>query len=83
MMKYEHEIRNIISKTLSLTQSADAIMSDTDLQTVGMDSLSFINLVLEIENYFEVEFPDEKLIISEACSINELCNIIITAMQDP
>ena len=81
MIKYEHEIREILSRTIFLTQPIDTITSDSDLQTKGMDSISFIKLVVEIENCFEFEFPDEKLIISEACSIQELCNIISAAIE--
>lgn len=78
-MKYEQEIREILPRAITLTQSIDTIAIDTDLQTVGMDSLSFVRMVVEIENIFDFEFPDEKLIVSEAGTIQELCNILSLA----
>lgn len=78
-MKYEQDIRETLSRTIMLTQSINTIDIDLDLRMVGMDSISFIRLVVEIENIFDFEFPDEKLIISEACTIQKLCDIISAA----
>lgn len=76
-MKYQNEIMEIIKDTINLTESVDHISLDTDLQNVGMDSLTFVRVVIEIENLFNVEFPDEKLIISQAGTVKKLCTIVM------
>ena len=78
MMKYQDEITKIIKDIIILTETIENIRIDTNLQDVGMDSISFIKVIIEIESYFNIEFPDEKLIITQAGTIKDLCDIIIT-----
>lgn len=75
-MKYENEIREIIAKVIHLTVPEDEIKLDTNFQGVGMDSMSFIALVCDIEDYFCFEFPMEKLIIENASTLRQLINIV-------
>ena len=55
---------------------------DTDFRMLGMDSLAFINLVTKIEDKFEIIFPDEKLIMEEASTIQKLSAIIIECKME-
>lgn len=41
-----------------------------------IDSLNLINLVINIENAFDIEFPDEYLNFSQFSSLDELCRVI-------
>lgn len=38
---------------------------DTSLMDLGMDSISFIQVIVALEEEFECEIPDEKFMISE------------------
>lgn len=76
-MKYQHEVIKIIEETITLTENIDNIDIDTNLQNVGMDSISFVRVVVKIENQFDIKFPDEKLVITLAGTIKSLCEIII------
>ena len=78
-MRYENEIREILFNTVAVTEPADSITIETNLHDAGMDSLSFVRLVIEIEDFFGIEFPDDKLIMSEAGTIKELCEIVDSA----
>jgi len=75
-MKYQDEVTEIIKTTINLTEPIENISINTNLQSVGMDSISFIKIVVEIENNFDIEFPDEKLLITQAGTIKDLCEII-------
>ena len=75
-MKYEKEIRDIISRVKIGTEPIESITSETKLQDIGMDSLRFVEIIIEIENEFKLEFPDDKLVMSECGTIIELCNTI-------
>lgn len=75
-MKYEEAIRKIIDENVKLTKPMEAIQFEENLKNAGMDSLSFISVIVEIENCFSITFPDEKLIIQNACTIKQLCEIV-------
>lgn len=78
-MKYQDEIAKIIRDTIILTEPVENIIIDTRLQNVGMDSITFVKAVVEIENHFDIEFPDEKLAITQAGTIKDLCEIVMEA----
>ena len=42
----------------------------------SIDSIKFIQMVVEIEEEFECEIPDEKLLISEMNSVEKIMNIL-------
>jgi len=80
-MNYEQEIRSILVESILLSVPIEAIDVNTELQLVGMDSLSFVRVVVDIENHFDIEFPDERLIISQANTIQTLCDIVGNSKQ--
>jgi len=75
-MKYENEIREILFDTITATEFTDKITVETNLQDVGIDSISFVCLIIKIEELFDIEFPDDKLVMSEAGTIKELCEVV-------
>ncbi|MEG0528960.1 MAG: acyl carrier protein [Bacilli bacterium] len=74
MINIQDELIKIIAKIVNPTED---LFPHTNLQDAGMTSITFINIVVEIENCFDIEFPDEKLIITEANTVNDLYEIII------
>jgi len=78
-MKYQDEIIKIIQNVIKLTEPIEDIKIDTNLRDVGIDSITFVVIVVEIEKYFNIEFPDEKLVITQAGTIKKLCKIIMEA----
>lgn len=49
---------------------------DENLQKTGMNSIEFIRIVVLLEVEFELEIPDEILLITEMNTINKMCNVI-------
>ena len=72
-MKYQNEIIRIIKKTIPFASKIDCIKPDHKLVDLGIDSISFVRLLVELEKYFGLTFPDEYLSISRAFTIRDLC----------
>ena len=73
------KIREIVLSVIDIPGSVITI--DDDLQNIGMNSILFIQIVVEIENRFDIEFPDEKLLITEANTIKKLCEIVTSCVD--
>ena len=72
-------IRQVIKDHGRLRGDVDALEDDTDLYQAGLTSHASVNLMLGIENAFDVEFPDSMLkrsvfqsIASIAAALQEL-----------
>lgn len=50
---------------------------DVDLREYVDDSIMFISLVVELEKKFEIEFPDELLLIDKMVSLSGFANLLM------
>ncbi len=73
------DIRQIVKDHGRLSVDVDALAADADLYEAGMTSHASVNVMLALEDRFEVEFPDRMLkrgvfesIASIEASITEL-----------
>ena len=55
---------------------------DEELTNLGLDSITFIRIVVTLEEIFEIEVPDEKLLISEMNTVNKMIDIVSQAHQN-
>ena len=55
------EIRDVLSKHAHLSVDASRLTEDTNLYDAGMTSHASVNVMLALENAFDVEFPDRML----------------------
>jgi acyl carrier protein len=62
-------IRDIVSAHAHLPVDVGTLRDDDDLYEVGMTSHASVNLMLAVEDQFDVEFPDELLTRSAFQSI--------------
>lgn len=58
---YTDQIREILSNHARLSVDVATLRDDSDLYDAGLTSLITVNLLLAIEDHFDVEFPDELL----------------------
>ena len=58
---YQDQIREILATHGRLSIDVSRLQNDSDLYEVGLTSLITVNLLLAIEDHFDVEFPDELL----------------------
>ena len=63
------EIRRVIKEHARLRADVDELPDDADLFQAGMTSHASINVMLALENAFDVEFPDRLLSRSVFSSI--------------
>jgi acyl carrier protein len=58
---YSQQIRSILAEHARLPVSVDELRDDSDLYQAGLTSLSTVNLMLALEEHFDVEFLDRML----------------------
>jgi len=57
----EDRIRQVIAESARLPVDADELSNTADLYAAGMTSHASVNLMLALEDAFDVEFPDRML----------------------
>jgi acyl carrier protein len=72
------EIRQIIKDHGRLPVDVDSLADDADLYEAGMTSHASVNLMLGLEDSFDVEFPDHML----KRSVFESINAIAAALRE-
>lgn len=55
------EIRNILKQHASLAADPGELAPDADLHQAGLTSHATVNLMLALEDHFNVEFPERML----------------------
>jgi len=58
---YSDQIRPIVAEHARLRVNVDQLSDDADLYEAGLTSLSTVNLMLALEEHFDVEFSDRML----------------------
>ena len=65
-------IREILSKFGQLPVAVDTIADDADLYAAGLSSFASVQLMLGLEDGFDVEFPDSMLNRKSFASISAI-----------
>lgn len=73
---HHDQIRAILATHGRLGIDVGEIADDSDLYDVGLTSLITVNLLLAIEDHFDVEFPDELLSRRTFQSIDALAEAV-------
>lgn len=69
-------IRDILTKHARLPQDVNTLTLTDDLYDNGLTSLSTVNIMLAIEDAFDIEFPDTKLNRKTFSSIESLVETV-------
>lgn len=67
-------IMSIVEKNLGLNQTL--CDSNANLVDLGMDSLALIRIIVELEDTFCCEIPDDKLLITEMDTVEKITELI-------
>jgi len=70
------KIRAILVQHGRLTKDVQSLANDSDLYEAGLTSLTTVNLMLAIEDEFDIEFPDNMLGRKTFGSIEALCEAV-------
>ena len=58
---HSEQIRAILAQHARLSVNVDGLTVDSDLYNAGLTSLTTVNLMLALEDHFNVEFTDQML----------------------
>jgi len=73
---YSSKIREILARHSRLDLDFQALDETTDLYATGLTSLTTVNIMLAIEDEFDIEFPDSKLNRMTFQSIESLVEVV-------
>lgn len=72
------DILNVNIKNAEITRDK----LDQSLIELGMESLTFIQIIVAIEEEFECEIPDSKLLITEMDTVEKIMNVLQTLYDE-
>lgn len=78
---YAQKIREILTAHARLSINPQELGDSDDLYAAGLTSLTTVNIMLAIEDAFDIEFPDNKLNRKTFDSIESLVDVV-TELSD-
>lgn len=85
MESIKEKIIKIVNANLkeSNEKSVDIVIEqeDYDLSQLGMDSIAFICVVVALEEAFEIQIPDEYLLITKMNTISKMADVISAVLD--
>ncbi|MEX2375258.1 MAG: acyl carrier protein [Dehalococcoidia bacterium] len=73
---YQTQIREILKTHGRLAVDVESLEDESDLYNAGLTSLITVNLLLAVEDHFDVEFPDHMLTRGTFQSVNALSEAV-------
>ena len=74
-------VRELLGDHARLPIDVSALADDADLYDAGMTSHASVNVMLALEEGFDIEFPDSMLTRSVFASISSICVAISQLVQ--
>ena len=74
--KMQDKIRDILAETGRLAVSVESLDDEADLFAAGLDSLAIVNVLMSIEEQFDIELPDEMLSRRSFSSIATISRVV-------
>ncbi len=75
-------IRSLLTKVGGLSISVEAISDEADLYAAGLSSFASVQLMLGLEEAFDLEFPDHLLNRKSFASIAAIEATLSTILED-
>ena len=60
-MSVDDKVKHIVADILGI--DFEKISNDTQLETVCKDSLDLVSIVMDVEDQFDIEIPEEHIVI--------------------
>lgn len=71
----------VILDQLNVNLTIEQVTEGSRLEDIGINSLNFIQVIVALEDEFDVEFDDEELEISKFLTIQDIYEELVTLMQ--
>jgi len=76
MTTTQRQIREILAENGRLTVPVDKLNDDADLFAAGLDSLAIVNVLMSLEETFDIELPDDKLSRKTFANIGTIRSVV-------
>ncbi|BCJ94156.1 hypothetical protein acsn021_17250 [Anaerocolumna cellulosilytica] len=76
---YTSSILKIIANVMDIEEST--ISLDKTFEEIGLGSLGFINIIVQCETEFDIEFGEDKFLISEFPQITDFVSYVESLIQ--
>lgn len=80
---YETEVRQVLAEHGKLPVDAATIAPDDDLYQLGLTSHASVNVMLGLEDAFDIEFPDHLLRKATFASVAAICAAVAELTTEP
>lgn len=79
----EDKIKNIVVEILKLEEEQVAVLErDNDLLQLGLDSLKSVEIVVNLENEFDIIIDDEDLLVENMVTIQLLMELVNKYLEE-
>jgi acyl carrier protein len=72
----QDQIRQILAQNGRLAVPIDRLTDEADLFAAGLDSLAIVNVLMSLEEHFDIELPDELLSRRTFASIASISRVV-------
>jgi acyl carrier protein len=76
MVTQHHQIREILAENGRLAVPIESLDDHADLFAAGLDSLAIVNVLMRLEEEFDIELPDEMLQRKSFASIATIDSVV-------
>lgn len=73
-------VLGVVNSTEKLEITTEQLQEN--LPDLGMDSITFIQIIVALEERFECEIPDEKLLITEMDTVQKMIDVLQALYDD-
>ena len=74
-------VRAVVKEILQPQAARTVFHDDTDLTDFGLDSLSFVGIVIELENSFHIEYPEDLFVLSQVNCVDAFAAAVTRALS--
>jgi acyl carrier protein len=74
-------LEQLVRPRLRFLKAADSLNADDNLGELGLDSMASVELLVEIEDQFDVQIPDEFLEENTFQSLNTLSELLARVLK--
>lgn len=82
MSELKEKIRSCLVEHLRMVNDPQEIPVDADLSTLGLTSMAATNLLIDLEDEFDIQFPDSMLTPEVFHAVNSLEEAVASLLDE-
>jgi acyl carrier protein len=83
MVTRQQQIREILSRNGRLAVPIENLDDNSDLFAAGLDSLAIVNVLMSLEDRFDIELPDDMLQRRSFATIASIDSVVAQLAPEP